>query len=181
MKINEKKCGYVHNFVDNFGGKKMEITIIAVGKLKEKYLKNGIAEYLKRMDNYVNVKIVEVNDEPARQSLSDAEVEQVKEAEGRRIISKIPERSQVIALDLKGKQLSSEDFAKEINEVMIYGTSQITFIIGGSHGLSREVLQKTDLKISFGKMTYPHQLMRLILVEQIYRAFKIIRNEPYHK
>lgn len=159
----------------------MDITIIAVGKLKEKYLKNGIAEYLKRMKSYVNVKIVEVNDEPAGQTLSDAEVEQVKEAEGKRIIGKIPERARVIALDLKGKQLTSEAFAEEVNETMTYGTSQIAFIIGGSHGLSKEVLQKTDLKISFGKMTYPHQLMRLILIEQIYRAFKIIRNEPYHK
>lgn len=159
----------------------MEITIIAVGKLKEKYLKNGLSEYLKRMKSYANVKIVEVNDEPAGQTLSDAEVEQVKEAEGQRIIGKIPERARVIALDLKGKQLTSEAFAEEVNETMTYGTSQIAFIIGGSHGLSKEVLQKTDLKISFGKMTYPHQLMRLILIEQIYRAFKIIRNEPYHK
>ncbi|HLR92258.1 MAG TPA: 23S rRNA (pseudouridine(1915)-N(3))-methyltransferase RlmH [Atopostipes sp.] len=159
----------------------MEITIIAVGKLKEKYLKSGIAEYLKRMKSYATVKIVEVNDEPAGQTLSAAEVEQVKEAEGQRIIEKIPERARVIALDLRGKQLTSEAFAEEINETMTYGTSQIAFIIGGSHGLSQEVLSKTDLKISFGKMTYPHQLMRLILVEQIYRAFKIIRNEPYHK
>ena len=159
----------------------MDITIIAVGKLKEKYLKNGITEYLKRMKNYANVKIVEVNDEPASQTLSEAEIEQVKEAEGQRIIEKIPDRSQVIALDLKGKQLTSENFAEKIDETMIYGTSQIAFIIGGSHGLSKEVLQKTDLKISFGKMTYPHQLMRLILVEQIYRAFKIMRHEPYHK
>lgn len=169
------------NFVDNLGGKMMDITIIAVGKLKEKYLKNGIAEYLKRMKSYANIKIVEVNDEPAGQTLSEAEIEQVKEAEGQRIIEKIPDRSQVIALDLKGKQLTSENFAEKIDETMIYGTSQIAFIIGGSHGLSKEVLQKTDLKISFGKMTYPHQLMRLILVEQIYRAFKIMRNEPYHK
>lgn len=159
----------------------MEITIIVVGKLKEKYLKNGIAEYLKRMKSYASVKIVEVNDEPAGQTLSDAEVEQVKVAEGVRIIEKIPERARVVALDLRGKQLTSEAFAAEIEDTMTYGTSQIAFIIGGSHGLSQEVLQKTDLKVSFGKMTYPHQLMRLILVEQIYRAFRIIRNEPYHK
>jgi Uncharacterized conserved protein len=105
----------------------MEITIIAVGKLKEKYLKNGIAEYLKRMKSYANVKIVEVNDEPAGQTLSDAEVEQVKEAEGQRILNKIPERARVVALDLKGKQLSSEAFAEEIDETMTYGTSQIHF------------------------------------------------------
>lgn len=159
----------------------MEITIIAVGKLKEKYLKNGIAEYLKRMKSYASVRVVEVNDESAAQNLSDAEVEQVKVAEGQRIIAKIPERARVVALDLRGKQLTSEAFAVEIDEAMTYGTSQIAFIIGGSHGLSQEVLRRTDLKVSFGKMTYPHQLMRLILVEQIYRAFRIIRNEPYHK
>ena len=159
----------------------MEIKIIVVGKLKEKYLKDGIAEYLKRLTSYANLKIIEIKDEAASQTLSDAEIEQIKVVEGKRIIEKLPNRARVIALDLKGKQLTSEDFAEEINETMTYGTSQIAYIIGGSHGLSQEVLQKTDLKISFGKMTYPHQLMRLILVEQIYRAFKIIRNEPYHK
>lgn len=159
----------------------MEIKIIVVGKLKEKYLKDGIAEYLKRLKSYANLKIIEIKDEAASQTLSDAEIEQIKVVEGKRIIEKLPDRARVIALDLKGKQLTSEDFAEEINETMTYGTSQIVYIIGGSHGLSQEVLQKTDLKISFGKMTYPHQLMRLILVEQIYRAFKIIRNEPYHK
>lgn len=159
----------------------MEIKIIVVGKLKEKYLKNGISEYLKRMKSYANLKIIEVKDEAAGQTLSEAEIEQIKEIEGKRILEKLPKRARVIALDLKGKQLTSERFSEEINETMTYGKSQIVFIIGGSHGLSQEVLQKTDLKISFGKMTYPHQLMRLILVEQIYRAFKIMRNEPYHK
>src|SRR5699024_763191 len=159
----------------------MEIKIIVVGKLKEKYLKDGIAEYLKRLKRYANFKIIEIKDEEASQTLSDAEIEQIKVVEGKRIIEKLPDRARVIALDLKGKQLTSEDLDEEINETMTYETNQIAYIIGGSHGLSQEVLQKTDLKISFGKMTYPHQLMRLILVEQIYRAFKIIRNEPYHK
>ena len=159
----------------------MEITIISVGKLKEKYLKAGISEYAKRMKPYANLKIVEVADESEPNAVSDADILKIKEIEGERILAKIPERAHVIALDLKGKNLTSEDFSKEINEAMIYGSNQIAFIIGGSHGLSQEVLQKTNLKISFGKMTYPHQLMRLILVEQIYRAFKIIRNEPYHK
>src|SRR5699024_3863085 len=153
----------------------MEIQIIVVGKLKEKYLKSGIAEYLKRMKSYVNLKIIEVKDEAANQMISDAEIEQVKEIEEKQIIEELPERARVIALDLQGNQLSSEAFSEEINEIMTYGTSQIAFIIGGSHGLSPEVLQKTHLKISFGSMTYPHQLMRLILVEQIYRAFKIMR------
>lgn len=159
----------------------MNITIISVGKLKEKYLKAGIAEYLKRLKSYAKVKIVEVNDEPAGNHLSEKEIEQVKEIEGRKIIEKIPERTEVIVLDLKGKELTSEKFAKHINETTIYGKSHLVYIIGGSHGLSDEVLAQADLKISFGKFTYPHQLMRMILTEQIYRAFKILNNEPYHK
>ena len=134
----------------------MEIQIIVVGKLKEKYLKNGISEYLKRMKSYANLKIIEVKDEAAGQTLSEAEIEQIKEIEGKRILEKLPKRARVIALDLKGKQLTSERFSEEINETMTYGTSQIVFIIGGSHGLSQEVLQKTDLKISF--VSYPHFL-----------------------
>src|SRR5699024_9330677 len=128
----------------------MEIQIIVVGKLKEKYLKNGIAEYLKRMKSYANLKIIEVKDEAANQMLSDAEIEQVKEIEGKRIIEKLPDRARVIAIDSRGKQLPYEAFSEEINETRTYGTSQIAFIIGGSHGLSAEVLQKTHLKISFG-------------------------------
>ncbi len=159
----------------------MEITIIGVGKLKENYLKAGIAEYVKRMKAYASVKIIEVADEPEPNAVSDADILKIKEVEGQRILDKLPERAHVIALDLKGKALTSEAFSKEVSEAMTYGSNQIAFIIGGSHGLSQEVLQKTNLKISFGKMTYPHQLMRLILVEQIYRAFKIMRNEPYHK
>lgn len=159
----------------------MNITIISVGKLKEKYLKAGISEYLKRLKKYAKVKIIEVNDEPAGQFLSPKEIELVKDIEGKKIINKIPDRSEVIALDLRGKELTSEKFAQHIDETTIYGKSHFVYIIGGSHGLSETVLKKADLKISFGKMTYPHQLMRLILVEQIYRAFKILNNEPYHK
>lgn len=168
------------NYVDNLGGI-MDITIIGVGKLKEKYLKDGIAEYVKRMKSYAHVDIVEVPDEPAPNILSDAEVEQVKQKEGERILEKVPDRAHVIALDLRGKQFTSEQFSAHLEEEMIYGASHFVFIIGGSHGLSKEVLQRVDTKISFGKMTYPHQLIRLILVEQIYRAFRIMRNEPYHK
>lgn len=159
----------------------MDITIISVGKLKEKYLKAGISEYLKRLKSYAKVKIIEVPDEPAGNNLSLREIEQVKEIEGKKIIQKIPERSEVVALDLRGKELTSEQFAEYIDEVATYGKSHIVYIIGGSHGISDEVLEKTHLQISFGKLTYPHQLMRLILVEQIYRAFKILNNEPYHK
>src|SRR5699024_4539761 len=129
----------------------MEVKIIVVGKLKEKYLKDGIAEYLKRLKSYAHLKIIEIKDEAASQTLSDAEIEQIKVVEGKRIIEKLPDRARVIALDLKGKQLTSEDFAEEINETMTYGTSQIVYIIGGSHGLSQEVLQKTDLKISIDR------------------------------
>lgn len=159
----------------------MDITIISVGKLKEKYLKAGIAEYLKRLKSYAKVNIIEVPDEPAGNNLSAKEIEQVKEIEGKKIIQKIPDRAEVIALDLRGKELTSEKFAEYIDETTTYGKSHIVYIIGGSHGISDEVLQKTHLRISFGKLTYPHQLMRLILVEQIYRAFKILNNEPYHK
>lgn len=159
----------------------MEITIIGVGKLKEKYLKDGIAEYQKRMKSYAPVNIIELPDEPAPNVLSDAEVEQVKVKEGNRILEKIPERAHVIVLDLRGKQFTSEQFSSHIEDAMTYGSSHFVFIIGGSHGLSQDVLKRADTKICFGKMTYPHQLMRLILIEQIYRAFKIMRNEPYHK
>ena len=177
---SEISCGLVRNPVDNLGGN-MNITIIGVGKLKEKYLKDGIAEYAKRMKTYAPVEIVEVPDEPAANELSDAEVLQVKEKEGERILDKIPERAHVIALDLRGKQFTSEQFSLHIQEEMIYGSSHFIFIIGGSHGLSQKVLQRVDTKVCFGKMTYPHQLMRLILIEQIYRAFRIMRNAPYHK
>lgn len=159
----------------------MDITIISVGKLNENYLKQGIAEYLKRLTPYAKVKMIELADEPAGNQLSAKEIEKVKEIEGRRIIEKIPNRAAVIALDLKGKELTSEEFAKYIDETTTYGQSHLVYIIGGSLGLSAEVLKKAQLKLSFGKFTYPHQLMRLILTEQIYRAFKILNNEPYHK
>lgn len=159
----------------------MKITIISVGKLKEKYLKAGISEYSKRLKSYTKLDIIEVNDEPAAKNLSQKDIEQVKEIEGKKILNKIPDRTEVIALDLKGKELTSEKFAKYINDTTIYGKSHIVYIIGGSNGLSSEVLERSDLRISFGKLTYPHQLMRLILIEQIYRSFKILNNEPYHK
>lgn len=159
----------------------MNIKIITVGKLKEKYLKQGIEEYLKRLRNYAKVDIVEVPDEKAPEKLSAAEMEQVKEKEGQRILGKIGEYEVVYALAINGKQYSSEQFAAEIDQLAIHGNSQITFVIGGSLGLSQSVLKRTNYQLSFGKLTYPHQLMRLILVEQIYRAFRIIKGEPYHK
>jgi len=159
----------------------MEITIIAVGKIKEKYLKEGIAEYLKRLSPYARLTVIEVDDENAPENLSPAEAEKVVKKEGERILAKLHPSSFVVALDLKGKNLSSEELASFISEKNLYGQSKLTFIIGGSLGLSKDVLERADFKLSFGRMTFPHQLMRLILLEQIYRAFKIIRGEPYHK
>ncbi|KGA96339.1 50S rRNA methyltransferase [Alkalihalobacillus alcalophilus ATCC 27647 = CGMCC 1.3604] len=159
----------------------MNITIISVGKLKEKYLKLGIEEYTKRLGAYGQIYLVEVPDEKAPENLSAAEEEQVKQKEGERILNKIPADSHVIALAIEGKQLTSEQLAQNLNNLATYGKSKVTFIIGGSLGLSNEVTQRANEKLSFSKMTFPHQLMKLVLVEQVYRAFRIIKGEPYHK
>ncbi|CAM3810327.1 23S rRNA (pseudouridine(1915)-N(3))-methyltransferase RlmH [Alkalicoccus chagannorensis] len=159
----------------------MQITIISVGKLKEKYLKQGIDEFDKRLTSYCKLQLIEVNDEQAPENMSDKEMEQVKAKEGERILAKIKDTQHVIALDLNGKQRTSEQFASELEKLSIHGKSQIAFVIGGSNGLSSDVLQRANDTISFSKMTFPHQLMKLILVEQVYRAFRIMRVEPYHK
>jgi 23S rRNA (pseudouridine1915-N3)-methyltransferase len=159
----------------------LNITIITVGKLKEKYLKQGIDEYLKRLTAYAKVDIIELPDEKAPETLSDVEMLQIKEKEGERILSKINPDAHVIALAIEGKMKTSEELADTIDKLGTYGKSKITFIIGGSLGLSQEVMKRADEALSFSKMTFPHQLMRLILVEQIYRAYRIIRGEPYHK
>jgi len=159
----------------------MKIDIIAVGKLKEKYLKTGMEEYLKRMQSYAKVKVLEVPDEKTLEGGSPREVEIIQEKEGRGILKKIPEGAQVVVLDIKGKMLSSEELAECFQEYSINGKSHWVFVIGGSMGLSKAVLDRGDLKLSFSKMTFPHQLMRLILLEQIYRGFKILKKEPYHK
>jgi len=159
----------------------MKIDIIAVGKLKEKYLKSGMEEYLKRMQSYAKVKVLEVPDEKTLEGGSPREVEIIQEKEGRGILKNVPEGAQVIVLDRKGKMLSSEELAACFEEYSIYGKSHWVFIIGGSMGLSKAILERADLRLSFSKMTFPHQLMRLILVEQIYRGFKILKKEPYHK
>lgn len=148
----------------------MNIKIIGVGKLKEKYLKQGIAEYAKRLSKFCKFQIIEVPDEKAPESLSDAQMEMVKEKEGERILAKI-----------KGKERSSEELAEEIAKLTTYGHSDITFVIGGSLGLSPAVMKRADTAISFGRFTLPHQLMRLVLTEQIYRAFMIQSGSPYHK
>jgi len=159
----------------------MNIKIISVGKLKEKYLVQGIQEYTKRLQAYTKIELIEVADEKAPENLSEAEMKKVKDKEGERILAKVRDTEFLFALAIDGKNPSSEAFAKQIDQLTTRGISHLTFVIGGSLGLSEEVLKRSDAQISFGKMTYPHQLMRLILVEQIYRAFRINRGEPYHK
>lgn len=159
----------------------MNIKIITVGKLKEKYLVQGINEYVKRLGVYAKMQLVEVPDEKAPENLSETEMLQVKDKEGQRILAKIKDQDYVFALAIEGKDPSSEAFAKQIDQLGVQGKSQLVFVIGGSLGLSDEVIKRSNTQISFGKMTYPHQLMKLILVEQIYRAFRINKGEPYHK
>lgn len=159
----------------------MNISIVTVGKLKEKYLKMGIDEYLKRLNAYAKVEVIEVADEKAPEELSESEMLQVKQKEGDRILAKISQDTYVIALAINGKMQSSEELAETLDKLATYGKSKIAFIIGGSLGLSEEVLKRANEQLSFSKMTFPHQLMKLILVEQIYRAYRINRGEPYHK
>lgn len=159
----------------------MQIKIIAVGKLKEKYLVQGIKEYMKRLGGYTKIELIEVADEKAPENLSAAQMQQVKDKEGERILAKIKEQDYVFALAIEGENPTSEAFAKKMAQLMVQGKSNFVFVIGGSLGLSTAVMKRSNAAISFGKMTYPHQLMRLILVEQIYRAFRINHGEPYHK
>lgn len=159
----------------------MNINIIAVGKIKEKYIKEGIKEFSKRLSRYCNLKIIEVDDEKAPENLSEKEMEVIKRKEGLKILSKIPQNSFIISLEIQGRQISSEELSKKMEDIMVSGINDITFIIGGSLGLSDEVRSGSDFKLSFSKMTFPHQLMRLILLEQIYRGWRIMKNEPYHK
>lgn len=159
----------------------MHITLISVGRIKEAYLTAGIAEYAKRLTRYCKLDQVEVPDEKAPENLSDKEMEQIKEREGERILSKIKDTAYVIALAIDGKQQSSEELAAALGRLSVEGRSEVVFIIGGSLGLSGAVLKRADLKLSFSRMTFPHQLMKLILVEQVYRGYRILKNEPYHK
>ena len=159
----------------------MKITVIAVGKLKEKYLKDGIAEYSKRLSRFCDLNIIEVADEQAPESLSSAQEEQVKKKEAERILKNISSGSLLIVLDIKGKKLDSEGFASKLQSFFLSGNSNITFVIGGSLGLDDELVRKADLRLSLSDMTFPHQLTRLILLEQLFRAFKIINGEAYHK
>jgi len=159
----------------------MHITILAVGKVREKYLAQGIEEYLKRLGRYATVQIVEVTEEQAPETLSDAEQIQVKARETERLLKQVKDGQYVIALAIDGKQLTSEAFAAHLQELAVSGRSDVVLLIGGSLGLAPAALQRADLQLSFGKFTYPHQLMRLMVVEQVYRGFKIMKGEPYHK
>ena len=159
----------------------ININLIVLGKIKENYFKDAINEYKKMLKSYADLSIFEIMDEPCPENLSDKDMEKVKKVEGEKILSKIKEGAYVIALEIGGKSLDSVAFADKINDLMIDGHSNITFIIGGSLGLSQEVLSRADYKLSFSKMPFPHKLMRVILMEQIYRAFRIINKHPYHK
>lgn len=159
----------------------MKIKMITVGKLKEKYLKEGITEYSKRLTRFTKLEVLELADEKTPDQASEAENQKILEKEAERILSKIGEREFVIALAIEGKQFPSEQFSNVIQDTTTKGFSDITFIIGGSLGLAPSVKKRANLLMSFGQLTLPHQLMRLVLIEQIYRAFMIQQGSPYHK
>ncbi|GAA0781455.1 23S rRNA (pseudouridine(1915)-N(3))-methyltransferase RlmH [Hathewaya limosa] len=159
----------------------MNITLITVGKIKEKFLKDAIAEYSKRLSKYCKVNIVEVPDEKTPDNASEKEELAIKEKEGDLILKYIKDNMYVVALDLKGENLTSPEFAEFIRKLGVKGESNITFVIGGSLGISEKVLKRANYKLCFSKMTFPHQLFRVMLLEQIYRGFRIIKGEPYHK
>ena len=159
----------------------MKIKVVTVGKLKEKYLKDGIAEHSKRISRFAKLEMIELADEKTPDKASELENQKILETEGARILSKVGERDFVVVLAIEGKTFSSEDFSKQLEQASIKGYSTITFIIGGSLGLAPVVKNRANLSVSFGRLTLPHQLMRLVLVEQIYRAFTIQQGSPYHK
>lgn len=159
----------------------MKITVITVGKIKEKYLKDAIAEYTKRLSKYCKLEIVEVADEKTPDNASEVAEEGIRQKEGERILKYVKDDAYIITLEIGGKMLDSVEFANKIEQLGIQGKSHICFIIGGSIGLGKEVLKRSDYGLSFSKMTFPHQLMRVILLEQVYRAYRIISSEPYHK
>lgn len=159
----------------------MQIQVVAVGKLKEKYWLDAIAEYSKRLGSYARLDIRELPDEKTPDSMSPAEEEQVKAREGERILAALKADAHVVALAIDGETWTSEQLAAQLERQAVYGGGSVAFVIGGSLGLSPAVLARADKRLSFGRMTYPHQLMRVLLLEQIYRAFKINRGEPYHK
>jgi len=159
----------------------IKVTIVSVGKVKDKYLQLGIDEFKKRLSRFCKLELIEVKDEALSEKASEKDLEIVREKEGKLILSKLPENAYLIVMDIFGMQLSSEELADKIKRIGIYGQSHVVFVIGGSVGLADEVKKRADLKLSFSKMTFPHQLFKLMLLEQVYRAFKINGNESYHK
>lgn len=159
----------------------MKLRILCVGKLKERFYTDAVNEFKKRISRFAEIEIVELADEKAPEKLSKAELLLVKQAECSRILERLQDGETVIALDINGKQLSSTELADKLNSYMLEGRSRLAFIIGGSNGLSDEVLARADFRLSFSKLTFSHQVFRVMLLEQLYRAFKIINNEPYHK
>lgn len=159
----------------------MNIKIICIGKLKEKYWTEAVAEYVKRISRFARIEIIELKETRISDRPSEAEEESVKKSEGTEILKKIKKDDYCITLEIKGRELSSEQFAKQLDRLALDGKSNISFVIGGSLGLSQEVSARADFKLSFSPMTFPHQMMRVILLEQIYRCFKINNNETYHK
>ncbi len=159
----------------------MKNRIIAVGKLKERYWRDAAAEYQKRLGPYARTEIVEVEDEKTPENAPPAAERQIMEREGRRILAQIPDGAYVIALAINGRALSSEELAGKLGQFLIHGPERVVWVIGGSLGLSEEVLRRADELLSFSRFTFPHQMMRVILLEQIYRSFRIIHHEPYHK
>ena len=159
----------------------MNIYIIAVGKIKEKFLREAVDEYKKRLSRYCKLEIIEVPDEKTPDNASEKEEELIKEKEGAQILKHISDKMYVISLEIEAKQPSSEELAAKIKELSIKGESNIAFVIGGSLGIAKSVRQRANLKMSFSRLTFPHQLFRVMLLEQIYRGFKIMKGEPYHK
>jgi len=159
----------------------LNINIVCVGKMKEKFMSQAVDEYVKRLSRFAKIKITELADEPAPEKMSEAQEMNILKKEGERILDKIAPSDYVVALCVEGKQMPSEKLAEHIANCMVDGVSAITFVIGGSLGLSNEVKQRSNLRLSFSLMTFPHQLMRVILLEQVYRVFKINANESYHK
>lgn len=157
------------------------IKLIAVGKLKDKALKNLVAEYEKRLKPYTKLELIEVNDEPALDKYSDMENKKVMDIEGERVLKKIKDKEYVVLLDLHGKMFDSETFAAKMSEIQTYSSSDITFVIGGSLGLSEALIKRSNLRWKLSDLTFTHQMVRVLLLEQIYRAYKINNNETYHK
>ena len=159
----------------------MRITLVTVGKIKEKYLRDAVAEYVKRLGKYCKLEIIEVADEKTQERASETEEMAVRSKEGERILKHVKEDAYVITLEIQGNQISSEELADKIEGLGVQGKSHVVFIIGGSIGLGMEVMKRSDYALSFSRMTFPHPLMRVILLEQIYRGFRIFNGEPYHK